>query len=53
MATGNFQRVAGDPDTYAERLLDRTDMPIILAQQFGEKPLIVEMKLERIFSDWL
>jgi hypothetical protein len=26
---------------------------VILAQQVGKQALIVEMKLERIFSDWL
>jgi len=26
---------------------------VILAQQLGKEALIIEMKLERIFSDWL
>jgi len=28
-------------------------MPIVLTEEFGEKPMVVEMEFERIFRDYL
>ena len=34
-------------------MLDGSHVRVILAEQLGKQALIVEMKLERIFNDWL
>ena len=48
MAARNLEGAAVDADTDAERLLDRTDMTIVLPEQFGEEAMVVEVKFERI-----
>ena len=49
-AAGDFQRVARDPDPYAQAVLDGPHVSVVLSQQVGKQALIVEMKLQGIFS---
>jgi hypothetical protein len=53
VAARNFERTAVDADTNAQCLLDRTDVTIVLPEQFGEEAMVVEMKFERILAGWL
>ncbi len=45
------QGSAGHRDADAERLLDGADVRVVLAEQIGEQPWIVELKFERVFSN--
>jgi hypothetical protein len=45
-----FGMSAGDGDTDAEGRFDGADMRVVLAEQIGEQPGIVEMEFERVFS---
>jgi hypothetical protein len=29
------------------------DVSVVLAEKIGEKPMVIEMELERIFGGWL
>jgi len=29
------------------------EMSVVLAEQFGEEPMLVEMEFERVFGGWL
>src|SRR5208283_1621022 len=51
MASRNAQGSAGRADTDAERLLDGADVRVVLAEQIGKQPWVVEMKFERVFSN--
>jgi hypothetical protein len=53
MAARNFEGAAIHPDPDTKRLLDRADMAIVLPEQFGEEAMVVEVKFERIFRDYL
>jgi hypothetical protein len=37
------ERCAADADSYAERLLDGADVRIMLAEEIGEEPRVVEV----------
>ena len=50
MTARNFERVAVGANLDAEPSLDRAQMGVMLAQQFGKKAVVVEMEFERIFS---
>jgi hypothetical protein len=50
MAAGNLEGAAVDANTDPECLLDRTDVTIVLTEQFGEEAMVVEMKFERILA---
>ena len=50
MAAGDSQRAAVDADPHAERLLDRADVRVVLAEQIGKQAMVVEMEFERIFG---
>ena len=45
-----LQRAAVDADAHAERLLDRADVRVVLAEQIGETAVVVEVEFERIFG---
>jgi hypothetical protein len=53
VAARNLKRAAVDADSNAQPLLNRAEMPIVLTQEFGEKAMVVEVKFERIFRDYL
>jgi hypothetical protein len=50
MSARDLERSAGDRDTDAEGLFDGADMRVVLAEQIGEQPGIVEVEFERVFS---
>ncbi len=45
------ERGAADADSYAECLLYGPDMRIMLSEEVGEEPRVVEVKFERIVGD--
>ncbi len=51
VASRDAQGGAGHRDANPERLLDGTDVRIVLAEQIGKQPWIVEVELERVFSN--
>src|SRR5262249_50895951 len=50
MSARNPERRSRDSHTNAERLLDRANMSVVLAEQIGEQAWVVEMEFERVFS---
>ncbi len=50
MASRDAQGGAGHRDADAERLLDGADVRIVLAEQIGEQPWVVEVEFERVFQ---
>jgi hypothetical protein len=48
MAAGNLQAAAVHSDADAERLLDGSNVAIVLAEQFREETMVVEVKFQRI-----
>jgi len=53
VAARDLERTAVDADSNAQPLLNRAEMPIVLTEEFGEKAMVVEVKFERIFRDYL
>ncbi len=51
VTAGDAQGSAGHRDANAERLLDGANVRIVLAEQIGEQPWIVELKFEGVFSN--
>jgi hypothetical protein len=45
------KRGAADADSYAERLLYGADMCVMLSEEVGKEPRVVEVKFERIVGD--
>jgi hypothetical protein len=43
-----LEAAAVHPDAYAQRLLDGAEMAIMLAEQFGEETMIVEVNFQGI-----
>jgi hypothetical protein len=50
MAARNFEGAAVNPDPDTKRLLDCTDVAVVLPEQFGEEAMVVEVKFERILA---
>jgi hypothetical protein len=48
MTAGDFKRTAVYPNPDSERLLDGTDVAVLLPEQFREEAMVVEVKFERI-----
>jgi hypothetical protein len=53
MGSRNTQRAAVDTDPHAERLLNHMDVGVVLAEEIGKEPMVVEVEFERIFGGWL
>ena len=51
MPSRDAQGSTGRRDADAERLLDGADVRVVLAEQIGKQPWVVEMKFERVFSN--
>jgi hypothetical protein len=47
------KRRAADADSYAERLLYSANVCVMLSEEVGEEPRVVEVKFERIVGDYL
>jgi hypothetical protein len=50
MGARDAQGAAVDADPHAQRLFDHMNVSVVLAEKIGEKPMVIEMELERIFS---
>jgi transposase len=50
MTSRDAQGGAGRADANAERLLDGADVRIVLAEQIGKQPRVVELEIERVFN---
>jgi len=48
MAARNFEGAAVHSDPDAQCLLNRTDVAVVLPEQFGKEAMVVEVKFERI-----
>jgi hypothetical protein len=48
VGAGDAQRGAADANPDAERLLDGSNMRVVLSQQIGKLSWIVEVKFERV-----
>jgi hypothetical protein len=51
VASRDAQGGAGRGDPNAERLLDGANVRIVLAEKVGKQPGVVEVELERVFSN--
>jgi hypothetical protein len=53
MGARDTQCAAVDADPDAEPLLDYMDVSVVLAEEIGKEPMVVEVEFERIFGGWL